>query len=310
MAADEMLVSAAPLRYNGPVKSATTAAVAPSIEFLDVDGMRLRVSVQGRGRPLLLLNGIGAAFELLAPFRQALTATETIAIDMPGTGGSRAMRWPYPLRTFARLANRALDLLGYADVDVLGVSWGGVLAQEFARRHIGRVRKIVLAATSPGWLSVPGRPSALWAMMTPRRYYSPTYFEQVAPVIYGGAARTNPRLLHEHGHLRFIRPPSMRGYFYQIAAGWGWSSLPWLRTIQRPALVLAADDDPIVPLANGRLIARLLPQARLHVGRNGGHLFLITHAAEIAEVVEQFLDSRPREEAPATPLLPQRSRLA
>jgi len=292
------------------VKSATTATVAQSTEFLDVDGTRLRISVQGRGRPLLLLNGIGAAFELLAPFRQALQATETIAIDMPGTGGSRAMGLPYPLRTFAGLANRALDLLGYADVDVLGVSWGGVLAQEFARRHVDRVRKLVLAATSPGWLSVPGRPSALWALMTPRRYYSPSYFEKVAPVIYGGAARTNPRLLLEHGHLRFIRPPSVRGYFYQILAGWGWSSLPWLRTIDRPALVLAADDDPIVPLTNGRLIARLLPNARLHVVRDGGHLFLITHADEMAQLVEEFLDGRPRADALAAPPLPQRSRLA
>ena len=265
-------------------------AASPSTEFLDVEGIRLRVSVQGRGRPLLLLNGLGAAFELLSPFRQALGAVETIAIDMPGTGGSRAMRLPHPLRTFAWLADRTLDLLGYHEVDVLGVSWGGALAQEFARRHLGRVRRLVLAATSPGWLSVPGRPEALWAMMTPRRYYSPTYFEKVAPVIYGGAARTNPKLLREHGHLRFIRPPSMRGYFYQIFAGWGWSSLPWLHTLARPALVIAADDDPIVPLANGRLLARFLPDAHLHVVADGGHLFLITHAAEVAPLVETFLD--------------------
>jgi len=267
-------------------------AAAPSTEFVDVEGIRLRVSVQGRGRPLLLLNGLGAAFELLAPFRQALGAVETIAIDMPGTGGSRAMRLPHPLRKFAWLADRTLDLLGYGDVDVLGVSWGGALAQEFARRHLERVRRLVLAATSPGWLSVPGRPEALWAMMTPRRYYSPAYFEQIAPVIYGGAARTNPKLLHEHGHLRFIRPPSMRGYFYQIIAGWGWSSLPWLHRIDRPALVIAADDDPIVPLANGRLLAKFLPDAHLHVVPDGGHLFLITHADEVAPLVETFLGSQ------------------
>src|SRR5205085_11228217 len=120
-------------------------------------------------------------------------------------------------------------------------------------------------------------------------YYSPSYFEKIAPVIYGGAARTNPQLLREHGHLRFIRPPSVRGYFYQILAGWGWSSLPWLHRIDCPTLVLAADDDPIVPLGNGRLLARFLPQAHLHVVPDGGHLFLITHAAETALLVEGFL---------------------
>jgi len=261
----------------------------PSPEYISVDGIRLRVSIQGRGRPLLLLNGIGAAFELLAPFRQALRAVETIAIDMPGTGGSQALRLPRRLSAFADLANHALDLLGYHEVDVLGVSWGGALAQEFARRHLARVRRLVLMATSPGVISVPGSPQAMWALMTPRRYYSPTYFEKVAPILYGGLARTNPALLREHGHLRFIRPPSIRGYFNQMFALWGWSSLPWLRRIDCPTLVVAADDDPIVPLANARMIARRLPKGRLHVVPDGGHLFLVTHADEVAPVVERFL---------------------
>jgi poly(3-hydroxyalkanoate) depolymerase len=248
------------------------------------------VSIAGRGRPLLLLNGIGAAFELLEPFRRALRDTETIALDMPGTGGSEAMLLPHRLCAFADVAGSALDLLGYGVVDVLGVSWGGVLAQEFARRHPNRVRKLVLAATTHGVLGVPGHWRALWALMTPRRYYSPSYFEEVAPILYGGAARTNPRLLREHGHLRFIRPPNARGYFYQLFAISGWTSLPWLHRVEQPALVLAADDDPIVPLVNAHMLARRLPNGRLHVVADGGHLFLLTNAPEVAPVVESFLD--------------------
>src|SRR5262245_38994622 len=265
-------------------------AVAASTEFLEVGGIRLRVSIAGHGKPLLLLNGIGAAFELLEPFRRALQDTETIALDMPGTGGSEAMLLPHRLCTFADVAGGALDLLGYGEVDVLGISWGGVLAQELARRHAKRVRRLVLAATTHGVLGVPGHWRALWALMTPRRYYSPSYFEEVAPILYGGAARTNPRLLQEHGHLRFIRPPNALGYFYQLFAISGWTSLPWLHRVEQPALVLAADDDPIVPLANARMIARRLPNGRLHVVADGGHLFLLTHASEVAPVVESFLD--------------------
>jgi len=271
--------------------SASTARVAaPPTELIQVDGLRLRVSITGRGRPLLLLNGLGASFELLEPFRRALTAIETIAIDVPGTGGSEATLLPRRLGAIADLVTRALGLLGYREVDVLGISWGGILAQELARRHLRRVRKLVLVATSPGWLSVPGRPEALWALATPRRYYSRSYFERVAPMLYGGAARTNPRLLEEHGHLRFIRPPSLRGYLWQLVAGWGWTSLPWLHRIDRPALVLAADDDPLVPLVNARIIAARLPNARLHVIPGGGHLFLVTHAAGIAPLLERFLE--------------------
>jgi poly(3-hydroxyoctanoate) depolymerase len=265
-----------------------SAGGAPTTGFIDVDGLRLRVSVGGSGRPLLLLNGLGASFELLEPFRRALEA-ETIAIDVPGTGGSQSLRVPLRLAGYADLVARALDVLGYGEIDVFGVSWGGALAQEFARRHLRRVRRLVLAATTPGWIAAPGRLEAIWAMATPRRYYSREYFERMAPILYGGAARTNPELLRDHGHLRFIRPPTLRGYFFQMLAVYGWTSLPWLHRIERPALVMAADDDPLVPLLNARLIARRLPNARLHVVPDGGHLFIVTHVREIAPVIERFL---------------------
>lgn len=261
-----------------------------STEFVEVDRLRLRVSVRGSGRPLLLFNGLGASLEIFDPLRRELGRTETIAVDMPGTGGSQATRLPRRLCSLARLAGGILDVLGYPGaIDVLGISWGGALAQEFALTCPQRVRRLVLAATSTGWLSLPGKPSALWALATPRRYYSPTYFEKVAPTLYGGAVRDDPELLRRQGHLRFIHPPSVRGYLWQLAAGIGWTSLHRLHRLRSPTLVLAADDDPIIPLAGSRLMAWLLPRSRLHVVPKGGHLFLVTHAREVAPVIEEFL---------------------
>ena len=258
-------------------------------ELVEVDGIRLRVSIRGSGRPLLLLNGIGASLELLEPFRNELRAAQTIAVDMPGSGRSAPTQLPRRLGGLARLADALLEQLGYDQVDVLGVSWGGALAQEFALRHANRVRRLVLCATSSGWISVPGDPSALWVLATPRRYYSSDYFEQIAPTLYGGAVRKNPGLLRQQGHLRFIHPPSMRGYLYQLAAVWGWSSLCRLHRVASPTLVLAADDDPIIPLVTARMMTRRLRDARLHVVEEGGHLFLLTHADTIAPIIEEFL---------------------
>jgi pimeloyl-ACP methyl ester carboxylesterase len=81
-----------------------------------------------------------------------------------------------------------------------------------------------------------------------------------------------------------------RGYYYQLAASTGWSSLPFLRLIRQPTLILAGDDDPIIPSVNARVMARLLPDARLHL-YSGGHIALVTEARELAPVVEEFLDT-------------------
>lgn len=264
--------------------------IGEQTEFVVVDGLRLRVSIRGSGRPLLLFNGLGASLEIFDPLRRELRETETIAVDMPGTGGSQTPLLPRPLCRLARLAGRLLDVLGYPQaIDVLGISWGGALAQEFVLTCPRRVRRLVLASTNTGWLSVPGDLKALWVLATPRRYYSPTYFEKVAPTLYGGAVREDPGLLRKQGHLRFIHPPTMRGYLWQLAAGIGWTSLHRLHRVRSPALVLAADDDPIVPLAGSRLMAWLLPHSRLQVVPKGGHLFLVTHAAEVAPLIESFL---------------------
>ena len=75
---------------------------------------------------------------------------------------------------------------------------------------------------------------------------------------------------------------------YQLAATAGWTSLPLLRRLRQPTLILAGDDDPIIPLANARLMHRLIRRSQLHVYHDG-HLGLVTHAAELAPLVDFFL---------------------
>jgi poly(3-hydroxyalkanoate) depolymerase len=260
------------------------------ISLHDVDGHMLRVGVRrgGNGRPpLLLFNGIGANIELVEPFLDALDGTTAVIFDVPGVGGSPAPRLPYRPSTLARLSARLLDQLGHEQVDVLGASWGGALAQQFAFQHAQRCRRLVLAATSPGHLMVPGKLTVLLKMATPRRYKDPDYMRRIAGDIYGGAFRGSPELVRRH--LRHVRWSSDYGYYLQLIAGFGWTSLPWLRWLSQPTLVMAGTDDPIVPVVNGRVLASLIPDARL-VTIDDGHLFLVTSADQSAEIVSEFLD--------------------
>lgn len=85
-----------------------------------------------------------------------------------------------------------------------------------------------------------------------------------------------------------------RGYYYQLAAASGWSSLGYLPMMRMPTLILCGDDDPLIPVANARIMARLLPNSRLHIYR-GGHLELLSRARDLQPVIEEFLTySRPR----------------
>jgi len=267
------------------------------ISLHEVDGQALRVGIRPGEKPcpaLLLFNGIGANIELAIPFLEALDGHEAIVFDVPGVGGSPTPRLPYRPWTLARLTARLLDQLGYQEVDVLGVSWGGALAQQFAFQEARRCRRLVLAATSTGHLMVPGRPDVLLQLATPRRYRDPDHMKSIAGHIYGGALRGSTDLVRQH--LRHVRWSSDYGYYLQLIAGFGWTSLPWLRFLSQPTLVMAGTDDPIVPIANGHILARLIPNARL-VTIDDGHLFLVTSPDRSAGLVSHFLT----QEIPASP---------
>jgi poly(3-hydroxyalkanoate) depolymerase len=274
--------------------SAPSPDTEPQIRYVDVDGVRLRTSVRGTGSPLLVLTGIGASLELSAPVEHALNAhgVQTLALDAPGTGESSQYRRPRRMPGLARTVERTLDALGYDQVDVLGVSFGGVLAQQLAHQAPQRVRRLVLAAIAagvPGLGGVPGSPRALLELATPRRYHSPDYYRRIAGALYGGEARRDPDALLHGSIARFSQAPSLRGYLAQLYAISFWTGLPWLWRLPQPTLVLAGDDDPIVPVINGRILTWVIPNARLEIIRGGGHLFLLERPAELAGLIAPFL---------------------
>jgi poly(3-hydroxyalkanoate) depolymerase len=267
---------------------------------ITIDGQLLQVAIRhgvGNGPPLLLFNGIGANWELAKPFLESLTSTTAIIFDVPGVGGSPRPAWPYRPATLARLAADLIAELGYAEIDVAGVSWGGGIAQQFAHQFPKRCRRLVLAATAPGFTMVPASPSVLWKMATPRRYTDKDYMNQIAADIYGGAFRDDPSLIGRHAVA--MHGARSLGYFYQLLAMAGWTSLPWLWSLPQPTLVLMGSDDPLVPPINGQIMASLIPHAELQL-LDDGHLFLVTRPKETAGLIEAFLADESRQVSPAS----------
>jgi len=284
-----------------PAAAAAAAARDERTLMVPVGGLQLRVSVRpGTGfppagpaaaarPPLLLCNGIGAPIEMWPPFRDPL-GRPTIAFDAPGVGESSVPLIPPTMGGVARAVLGVLDHLGVPTVDVLGVSWGGALAQELAHRGGERVRRLVLCATMAGGAPVPGDPRVLAILATPLRYWSPSYLDRVAPRLYGPDVAGDPEMMAHQRRARFTRAPSSRGYVWQMLALRRFASILWLHRLRQPTLVLNGESDPIVPVANGRILAARIPDGRLEVVP-GGHLFLLTHAEPMAARINEFLDA-------------------
>ena len=214
---------------------------------------------------------------------------DVIRFDPPGIGGSAQPPGPYCLTGLCGLISRMLTELGYGRVDVAGISWGGGVAQHFAVFRRAQCRRLVLASTATGALTVPAKPSVLAQVMVmpPQRQMDRDYLYRVVGEVFGGSARSHPeRAAAAMRDGDWLGSPL--GYLYQVAATAGWTSLPFLPVIRQPTLILAGDDDPVVPLVNARLMNLLIPGSRLHV-YHGGHLGLATEPAELAPVLGAFL---------------------
>lgn len=261
----------------------------PVYSMETVDGRTLRVAVWRSDKPsaklpVLFFNGIGANIEAMAPLADHLADRDFITFDMPGIGGSPDPVVPYNAILMARISALLLDRFEMPVVDVMGVSWGGAMAQQFALQNGARVNKLILIATSAGMLMVPGNPAALTKMADPRRYIDPDFMAKHFKTLYGGAVGG------KEGHIGRIKPPSKTGYFYQLLAMLGWTSAPFLPFMKTETLIMMGGDDQIVPLANGKFLNFLIPNSELFVVDDGGHLFLLSHVEESMAAIRGFLD--------------------
>lgn len=236
-------------------------------------------------RPLLFFNGIGANLELAYGLGEWITDREILTFDMPGVGESPPAKYPYRPWMMARVARQLCDRYGFGDVDVMGVSWGGAMAQQYAFQYRSSVGKLILCATTAGMTMVPGKIGAISKMADARRYTDPDYMKRNFETLYGDESGSG-----SSNHISNLRPPAPMGYVYQLVAFLGWSSLPFIRFLRMPTLIMAGDRDAIVPMANAHILNFSLPNSRLHVVEDGGHLFLVTKAEETVSVLHDFLD--------------------
>lgn len=249
----------------------------------------------GAGPPLLLLNGWTASGALWpARWVDRLAADfEIIRPDNRGSGWSRSAPRPFSM---ADLADDARDVLRHCGIErarVVGLSMGGMIAQELTLRHPELVENLILVATRPpAPAAIPSNSRLLLASLRgPRRdqpldaYFSAIWTRFAAP----GFSTREPDLMAEVVTQIVRRPTPRQGLLDQSRAMAGWGGAHRLRRIDVRTDILHGDQDPLIPLGNGHRLAELIPGATLHVLPGVGHLV----PQEAGDVLAELIACRP-----------------
>lgn len=255
------------------------------------NGIELRVEVVGQGPPLLLVMGLGSTLETWVAQRDALAARYRVVLfDNRGAGESACPPPPWTVPDMAADAVGILDALGIERAHVLGVSMGGMIAQEMAIRWPGRVDRLVVAMSF-------ARPDPLRrAFLLFRRWAR----LQGADLVQEGVANlpwlVSPRVLNDPEQLERIlgvvsAMPLMapESYSHQIDAILEHDTLSRLHQVRAPTLVMAAAEDVLTPILLSQEIAAAIPGARLTVLPRGNHAVQIEDPEAFNAAVLEFL---------------------
>lgn len=248
--------------------------------------------------PVLLINGIGAHTRMWGLMERTLAGSRVISFDAPGAGRSSTPRGITSVRGLAELATAVLDSVGVERADTVGYSMGGMVLQQLLADHPARVRRAVLIGTTPGIGAVYGPALSLLNVSTPVRFLSDRLYQRSVGSLVGGRARTDKAWVSDHLPVRLLHRPSLTGYSRQVASLATWSGLPLLGGIRHPVLVLAGDDDPLTPIANAKMLAHLLPNARLQVILGEGHLMPLDDTSAAPPMIRDFFLAAALEQAP------------
>lgn len=228
-------------------------------QLLSFQGLQIAMHVAGEGPPLLLINGMTRPLHSWEPFTRELNGRTVVTFDAPGVGGSPNAVLPLSMAGHAAVAVAVLDAVGFREVDVLGFSHGGAVAQQLARDVPDRVRRLVLVATSCGVGATPSRGRAILRSLRMPADTNPWQFDDALGLLWHSMAISS------------------------------WSSISFLGAITSPTLVVCGTRDSVVPPANSQVLSERIPGASLVMLPAGHDLQRPEPAKALARVVEDFL---------------------
>ena len=252
-------------------------------------GVELAYEVRGDGPPLLLVQGLGyggsgwgGAHELLAE------SFGVVSFDNRGFGRSDSPPGPYSVADLAADTAAVLDAAGLDRAHVLGVSLGGMVAQELALTRPERIDRLVLVSTTPGGAGSFPMPQRTMLLLATAATLAPSIaLERFVDNALGESPAAG--LAERIVAYRTANPPDPAGWASQAAAGAAFDALDRIGGIAASTLVLHGTADAVVDPRNGELLAGTIPGARLELFAGDGHLLSWEQPERFARLVTEFL---------------------
>jgi pimeloyl-ACP methyl ester carboxylesterase len=253
------------------------------------ENVRLAYDVHGTGEPLLLIQGLGYGKSGWGPAPGMLARRfQVVSYDSRGFGESTVAPGPYTMAQLARDAHAVLDAADIEQAHVIGISLGGMVAQELVLAHPECVRRLVLCSTTPGGPESVPMPEQTVALMGRASHLEPQEALQRF-VTNALAPDATAELVQEIVAYRAANPPDPAGWWALAGAGATHDAMARLGEIQAPTLVVHGTADNVVDVGNAPLLAAGIPGARLELFEGVGHLLPWERPEEFTALVEGFL---------------------
>lgn len=258
--------------------------------FVDRQGARIYWNSLGKGEPVVLIMGLGCSSAMWFRIAPHLARTHRVLLlDNRGSGQTRTpSALVHRIPVMAADVAAVLDAAGEASAHVVGFSMGGMIAQQFTVDHPSRVRSLTLLGTHPGtpWAVQAAHP-VLHLLFEKAHMSAEQSLRLMRPHTYG--RQTPDALFEEDALVRLANAPTSRDYQAQLYGLIYWSVYSKLPAITAPTLVMHGQQDALIPVENGRLIASRIPGARLVEFPSASHWLMTDSSGDCIMALQQHL---------------------